>query len=177
MVRANAGLGPWDVLHQGISLRLGITMGKIGIGVGLLLLLLWVPLGERPGIGTICNAILIGVVIDISLPLLPPVTVLPLQLAQMLIGVGLIGVGSGLYLSAGMGAGPRDGVMLGLVRLTGLSIRLVRTGIELAVLLAGWLLGGSVGLGTVAFALAIGPVIQATLSVLRRLVGAPFRNN
>ncbi len=168
MVKADVGLGPWDVLHQGLSVLLGIRIGRVAIGVGILLLLLWIPLRERPGIGTVFNAVMIGLVVDLVMPWIATPDHLALALLQMGAGVVVIGIGSGLYLTAEMGAGPRDGLMMGLVRITGLSVRVVRTLIELLVLLGGWLLGGSIGAGTVAFAFGIGPVIQATLGVLTR---------
>lgn len=168
MIRANVGLGPWDVLHQGLSGQTGISIGMISILVAVPIMLCWLPLGERPGLGTLINIVLIGVALDLFLLVAPVPTWLPAQAAQMAAGVVVMGIGSGLYLSAGMGAGPRDGLMMGLVRRTGLSVRLVRTLIELSVLGLGWLLGGSVGIGTLAFAFGIGPVVQATLQVMGR---------
>lgn len=172
-VRAGLGLGPWDVLHQGISNQTGISIGTVIILVGLPIMLLWLPLGERPGFGTIANVFGVGIAADLFLNILPVQTWLPAQLGQLVFAVAIMGVGSGLYLSAGMGAGPRDGVMMGLVRRTGWSVRLIRTLLEVSVLAIGWLLGGSVGLGTVVFALGIGPAVQITLRVLRRFGGQP----
>ncbi|MCU0490135.1 MAG: YitT family protein [Chloroflexaceae bacterium] len=163
MLRAEVGLGPWDVLHQGLSERSGISIGMVSILVSVPILLLWWPLGERPGIGTVINTILLGFLIDLYLHVLPVQTWLPVQLGQMLVGIVLMGIGTGLYLSAQLGAGPRDGLMMGLVRRSGWSVRLIRTLLEVSVLALGWLLGGSVGLGTLAFAFGIGPVVQATL--------------
>lgn len=176
MIQARLGLGPWDVLHQGISLHTGMPIGTASILAGLPILLLWLPLGERPGIGTALNIILVGVFIDGFVELLPPLSphLLPAhllflaQLIQTLIGVTLLGAGSAVYITAGLGPGPRDGVMMGLVRRTGRSIRLVRTLLELTALLLGWLLGGTVGIGTLAFAFGVGPVIQTTLRLLQR---------
>lgn len=168
MVKADVGLGPWDVLHQGLSVLSGVRIGRVAIGVGVLLLLLWIPLRERPGIGTVFNAVMIGLVVDLLMPWIATPERLGIALAQMGAGVVVIGIGSGLYLTAEMGAGPRDGLMMGLVRVTGLSVRVIRTLIELTVLLLGWLLGGSIGVGTLAFAFGIGPVIQATLGILTR---------
>ncbi|MFP4430959.1 MAG: YczE/YyaS/YitT family protein [Spirochaetaceae bacterium] len=168
MVRADVGLGPWDVLHQGLSVLWGIRLGTVVIGVGILLLLLWIPLKERPGIGTVFNAVMIGLAVDLLMPWIATPGHPALALLQMGVGVVVIGVGSGLYLTAEMGAGPRDGLMMGLARVTGLSIRVIRTLIELTVLLGGRLLGGSIGVGTVAFAFGIGPVIQATLALIAR---------
>lgn len=168
MVRANIGLSPWDILHQGISRQTGIPLGMVTILVGLPIMLGWLPLRERPGIGTILNVLLIGMIIDQLLAFLPVRTWLPAQLVQMLVGVIVLGFGAGLYLSAGLGAGPRDGVMMGLVRHTGLSIRVIRTSMELAVLAIGWMLGGNIGVGTLAFAVGIGPAIQVTMRLIDR---------
>ncbi len=177
MVQAHVGLGPWDVLHQGVSTLVGIPIGMASIVVGLGIMLLWIPLGERPALGTLLNIIFIGVLVDTfmllvpsvdSSNLLPAVMMLPAQLGQMVLGVIVMGVGVGLYLSAGVGAGPRDGVMMGLVRHTGLSVRVIRTFMELIALGVGWLLGGTVGLGTLIFAFGIGPVVQSTLSIVGR---------
>jgi len=180
MVRADIGLGPWDVLHQGISFRTDIGIGTASILVGFGIMLFWLPLGERPGPGTILNIIFAGTFTNVFLGLLPPLPtllggawLLPAQVAQMVLGTVSLGVGSGLYVSAGLGAGPRDGVMMGLVRRTGLSVRLIRTGIEMVALTVGWLLGGTLGLGTLIFAFGVGPVIQTTLRVARQLRGEP----
>lgn len=182
MVRAEIGLGPWDVLHQGVSRQTGIPMGQSAILVGLLIMLLWLPLRQRPGIGTVLNIIFVGLLTDLLLALLPPLSsdivpagwLLPTQLVQMTAGIVVLGCGAGLYILAGLGTGPRDGVMMGLVERTGWSVRLIRTLIELVALAVGWLLGGSVGLGTVMFAVGIGPVIQYTLRVVRRWKGQPM---
>ncbi len=181
MVRAEIGLGPWDVLHQGVSRQTGIPMGQSAILVGLLIMLLWLPLRQRPGIGTVLNIIFVGLLTDLLLALLPPLStdivpagwLLPAQLAQMTTGIVVLGCGAGLYILAGLGTGPRDGVMMGLVEHTGWSVRLIRTLIELTALAMGWLLGGSVGLGTVMFAVGIGPVIQYTLRVVQYWKGQP----
>ncbi len=167
MVRANIGLSPWDMLHQGISRQTGIPLGMVTILVGLPIMIGWLPLRERPGIGTLLNVFLIGLILDGLLPLLPTITWLPAQIIQMLLGVIVLGIGVGLYLSAGLGAGPRDGLMMGLVRHTGLSVRLIRTCMELAVLGAGWWLGGSIGVGTLAFAVGVGPMIQVTMRLIQ----------
>jgi uncharacterized membrane protein YczE len=170
MVNAGLGLGSWQVLHQGISVHTGIQLGTVQILVGIPILALWWPLGEKPGIGTVLNVALVGVFINLAIPLVPvPGPEAPLaQLGLMAGGVVLIGIGSGLYLAADLGAGPRDGIMVGLHRRFGWSIRLNRTAVELAVLVTGFLLGGTVGIGTVAFALAIGPIVQASLAVFDR---------
>jgi uncharacterized membrane protein YczE len=168
MAAAGVGLGPWEVLNQGISRHTGIALGTVGILVGIPVLVLWIPLGEVPGIGTLLNVILIGIATNIVLPLLPhPTDVVP-QLAMMLAGVVVIGIGSGLYLGAGLGPGPRDGLMTGMHHRFGWSIRRGRTAVELTALVLGFLLGGTVGIGTVVFALGIGPLVQALLRVLGR---------
>jgi len=168
MAASGLGLGPWEVLHQGIANRTGLALGTVSILVGIPVLALWWPLGERPGIGTILNIALIGVATNVTLPLLPrPTDALP-QLAMSVGGVLVIGMGSGLYLAADLGPGPRDGLMTGLHHRFGWSIRRARTGIELIVLVVGFLLGGTVGLGTILFAFGIGPVVQAFLRVFDR---------
>ena len=160
IVAGDIGLAPWDVMHDGISERTGMPIGTAIIVVGFALLLVWIPLRVRPGIGTILNAIEIGLAVDLLLPLLPePDHWLP-RLALMASGVVTFGVGTGLYIGAGLGPGPRDGLMTGLAARTGYSLRLVRTVIEIAVLIAGWALGGTPGIGTAVFALSIGPIVQ-----------------
>jgi len=168
MVRAGAGLGPWEALHQGIQLRTGIPMGTVSILLGVPILALWWPLGERPGIGTLINVVLIGVATNVGNDLIPAPEPLLARFAMMLAGVVVIGVGSGLYLAADLGPGPRDGLMTGIHRRFGWSIRRARTAIEVTVLAIAWLLGGSIGLGTVVFAFGIGPVIQVMLGVFDR---------
>ena len=165
MVQADLGLGPWDVLHQGLSDRTGIPIGTVGILVGFVVLLGWLPLRERLGIGTILNVIIIGVVIDVTLWVLPDLDGVALRLAVMLVGAFLFGPGSGFYIGARLGAGPRDGLMTGLAA-RGWTVRTVRTAMELVVLAVGFLLGGSVGLGTVVFALTIGPNVHYWLDRL-----------
>lgn len=160
MVIADLGLAPWDVLHQGISRRTGIPIGTVVIIVGLLLLVAWIPLRERIGIGTIANAIVIGVVLDMSLLVLPEqLTQWWLRWGAMLVGVLLVGIGSGYYIGAGLGPGPRDGLMTGIARF-GYPIFAVRAAIEIGALIVGWLLGGTVGVGTVVFALSMGPLVH-----------------
>ncbi|MFI7481617.1 YitT family protein [Kocuria sp. M1R5S2] len=163
LVRAQLGVIPWDVLHQGLSRQLGVSMGTVVVALSLLLLLLWIPLRERPGLGTISNALVVGVVLDATLAVLPPVEAMPLRVLLVVTGVLLNAVATAGYIGVHLGPGPRDGLMTGLVRRTGGSVRVVRTSIEATVVLVGWLLGGSVGLGTVLYALAIGPLVQVLL--------------
>ncbi|MGP3991197.1 membrane protein YczE [Streptomyces sp. 3N207] len=160
MVRAGLGLDPWDVFHQGISEHTGLSIGTVSIIVGAMVLLLWWPIRERPGLGTVSNVFLVGLSMDATLWLLPQADALAYRIPLLLGGVVLNGAATGLYISARFGPGPRDGLMTGLHRVTGRSIRLVRTGIEVVVLLTGILLGGSAGVGTVLYALAIGPLAQ-----------------
>ena len=162
-IRAGLGLDPWDVFHQGLSNRTGLSIGLVVIAVSFLVLLLWIPLRQMPGFGTLCNAILVGVFADIGLWLLPPVSHLALQIVLLAGAVLVNAVASACYIGAGFGPGARDGLMTGLARRTGWSVRLSRTLIEVTVLAAGWLLGGSVGVGTVVYALAIGPLVHILL--------------
>jgi uncharacterized membrane protein YczE len=159
-VRANLGLDPWDVLHQGISEHAGIPIGQVSIVVGAAVLLLWIPLRQRPGLGTVSNVVVVGTVMDATLRLVPAPTGLALRVPLLALAVVLNGAATGLYIAALLGPGPRDGLMTGLGRRTGRSLRLVRTGIEATVLAAGAALGGSAGVGTVVYALAIGPLAQ-----------------
>ncbi len=168
MAASGLGLGPWEAFHQGISIRTGISLGTVSILVGIPVLALWWPLGERPGIGTILNIALIGTATNIALPLLPGPADPLHQLAMTVAGVLTIGLGSGLYLAADLGPGPRDGLMTGLHHRFGWSIRRARTAIEVLVLVAGFLLGGTIGLGTILFAFGIGPVVQVFLRVFDR---------
>ncbi|MFJ3202218.1 YitT family protein [Streptomyces sp. NPDC086989] len=165
LVRAGLGLDPWDVFHQGIAERTGWSIGTVSVAVGALVLLLWVPLRQRPGLGTLSNVLAVGLTMDATLAVVPDVHGALAQAALLAAGIVLNGVATGLYIAACFGAGPRDGLMTGLHRRTGRSLRLVRTGIELTVLLAGVLLGGTAGVGTVAYALAIGPLSQLFLRV------------
>ena len=163
VLRAGLGLAPWDVLHQGLAEHLGTTIGQMVVGVSFVVLLAWLPLRERPGFGTFANAVLVGVFVDLTLLVLDPVQAWPVRLLLLLGGVLLNGLATALYIGASLGPGPRDGLMTGLVRRTGRSVRLVRTLIEVTVLLVGFLLGGTVGVGTLLYAFAIGPVAHALL--------------
>ncbi len=156
------GTGPWDVLHGGIAQRTNLPPGFVINLVGLVILPLWIPLKERVGLGTVLNALEIGIVLDLVKPLIPEPDNLAMRVLFSIIGLVIIALGSGLYIGSGLGAGPRDGVMMGLKRL-GLSVRMARTLIEAATLLIGWLLGGKVGFGTVLFMLGIGPLVQFML--------------
>lgn len=159
-VRSGLGLDPWDVFHQGLSEHLGLAIGTVSIIVGAAVLLGWVPLRQRPGLGTVSNVVLIGVSMNASLMWLPHVHLVGWRITDMLAGVLLCGVATGMYIGANLGPGPRDGLMTGLARRTGRSIRLTRTALEVTVLATGWLLGGTVGVGTVVFAVTIGPLAQ-----------------
>lgn len=175
MVAADLGLSPWDVLHQGISYRTGLPIGSVTILVGLVVLAAWLPLRERPGVGTVLNVVVIGVVVDLTLLVLTTPDALALRIAMMLAGPLLFGIGSGLYIGSGLGPGPRDGLMTGLARRTGRRVGGIRTGLEISVLATGWLLGGTVGAGTVVFALGIGPVVAVALRWLTLADAAPRR--
>jgi uncharacterized membrane protein YczE len=157
MIRARLGLDSWDVLHQGIARRSGVQFGWVVIAIGAAVLLLWVPLRQRPGIGTISNVIVVGLAVDAALDVMPAPGAMPARIALLVSGVVVNGVATGLYIGAGLGPGPRDGLMTGLAA-RGHSIRVVRTAIEVTVLAGGWLLGGSVGVGTVLYAVTIGPL-------------------
>ena len=161
-VVAGLGLSPWEVLHQGISARTPLTIGVAGILVGFAVLAAWIPLLQRPGVGTILNVIVIGVVIDLTLAVVDVTEILALRWVFLLGGLLLVAIGSGIYIGVRLGPGPRDGLMTGLAE-RGISIRLARTIIEGTALGAGWLLGGTVGVGTVVVAVSIGPSVQAFL--------------
>ncbi len=166
-LRANLGLAPWDIFHKGLSKKLDISIGLVIVGVGLLLLLLWIPLRQRPGIGTILNALEIGFVVNLTKPLVGEPDQLVMRTLMVIAGVLVIALGSALYIGAGLGSGPRDGLMLGLSKrsIAGrqISIRLARTVIELTVMVAGLFLGGSIGVGTLIFMFGIGPLVQQIL--------------
>jgi len=163
VVRSALGNIPWDVLHQGLSQATGLPFGTVAVIVSLLVLLLWVPLRERPGLGTISNALVIGPCAEVTLRLVPEDLPLWVRIGLFVVGVLLNGVATAAYIGARFGPGPRDGLMTWLVSRTGGSIRIVRTGIEVVVVLIGWLLGGTFGVGTVLFALVIGPLIHVLL--------------
>jgi uncharacterized membrane protein YczE len=163
MVRAELGLGPWDVLHQGLSERSGLTIGTAGILVGVVVMLAWIPLRERPGVGTVLNVIVVGGVMDLTLLVVDDVDGTALRWLTLGVGIGLVALGTALYIGAGLGPGPRDGLMTGWSRRRGTSLRAVRTTVELSALVVGWALGGKVGPGTVIFAFAVGPLLQCAL--------------
>jgi uncharacterized membrane protein YczE len=167
-VQAGLGLDPWDVLHQGIALRLDRQIGTVSIAVGVIVLLLWIPLRQRPGLGTVSNVLVVGLVMNATLAVLPVQSGDVARVALLAGAVLLCGLATGMYISAGFGPGPRDGLMTGIARRSGISIRLSRTAVELTVLLTGWLLGGTVGVGTVLFAVAIGPLAQLFLRLFVR---------
>ncbi|MFC9328259.1 YitT family protein [Kitasatospora sp. NPDC057015] len=163
MMRGGLGVNPWDVLHQGLQHHLGLSIGTWVTLTGATVLLLWIPLRQRPGVGTVGNVLLLGVAMDLTLRVVDTPGSLPARIALLAGGILLNGLATGLYIGARLGPGPRDGLMTGLHRRTGRSLRLIRTCIELTVLLVGVLLGGTAGIGTVAYALAIGPLAQAFL--------------
>ncbi|OBF18928.1 hypothetical protein [Mycobacterium sp. ACS4331] len=179
MVRAGLGLDPWDVFHVGLARLTGWSLGTVTAAVGVAVLLAWIPLRIRPGVGTVANVIVIAVAVDVSLALLPAPTQMPARVAMLVGAVVINALSTVLYIGAGLGPGPRDGLMTGLVARTGRSVRLVRTMIEATVLIVGALLGGTVGVGTVLYALGIGPLVQLFLRLMpRRLLfddfGAPM---
>ena len=163
LVRSSLGVMPWDVLHQGLARQLGWSLGAVTVLVGFLVLLAWVPLRQRPGLGTVSNVVVIGVAVDGALALLPEVDALPGRIGLAVGGIVLNAVATAAYIGVHLGPGPRDGLMTGLVRRTGGSVRVVRTAIEVAVVVIGWLLGGTLGVVTVAYALLIGPLVHLLL--------------
>jgi uncharacterized membrane protein YczE len=168
-VRADLGLDPWGAFHQGVSQVTGLSFGTTIIVVGAITLLLWIPLRQKPGLGTISNIIVIGLTSDLALAILPELHSLLLQYAFAIGGTLLTGVAGALYMAAGFGTGPRDGLMLGMVRYTGWPVGRVRGTMELAVLAAGWLLGGTIGVGTLIHALVIGPSLDRSMRVTHAL--------
>lgn len=171
LIAAGAGNSPWTVLSQGFSQISGWSIGVTTFLTSLAVLILWIPLRQMPGIGTILNAVIISVAIEFSLPYLPQPQSYLLQILQTSVGILLVGFGSGLYLIANLGPGPRDGLMTGLQRVTNLPVARVRTAIEVTVVLLGWLLGGTVGLGTLMFALGIGPAVSMGLYLVNNFSG------
>jgi uncharacterized membrane protein YczE len=163
LVRAHLGLDPWDVFHEGITKRFGLDFGLVSAITGVLVLLAWIPLRQRPGVGTIANIALVALSVDAVLVTVPQQTALLVRVPMLVAAIVLNGLATAVYVGARLGPGPRDGLMTGLSARTGRSIRLVRTGIEVTVLVAGWLLGGTVGIGTVLYAVGIGPLIQLFL--------------
>jgi uncharacterized membrane protein YczE len=159
-IRATLGLGPWDVFHEGVAEKSGLSFGLVVILTSFVVLLLWIPLRQKPGFGTLSNAVVVGLAVDFGLAVIPEGGPLPVRLAMLAAAVGLNAVAGAAYLGARLGPGARDGLMTGFVRRTGASVARVRTIIELSVMSAGFALGGTVGLGTVAYALSIGPLLQ-----------------
>ena len=166
MVRARLGNMPWDVFHQGLARHLRLSFGTLVIAVGAVVLLLWIPLRQRPGIGTLSNVVVIGLAVDGTLAVLPAPHPMAVRIPLLVFGIAFNGLATGLYIGAALGPGPRDGLMTGLSARTGRSLRLVRTALEVTVVLAGWLLGGTLGVGTLAYALTIGPLAQVFLPLL-----------
>jgi uncharacterized protein len=173
LVHSRLGNSPWTVLAEGVSKHTPLAIGTATIAISGLVMLAWIPLRQRPGIGTVANAVLIGVAIDAMLPLLPGPGGIVARYGFVAVGIGLVGLGSGLYLTANLGPGPRDGLMTGLHFRTGRSLRLIRTLIEGSALVVGFVLGGRVGVGTVAFALLVGPAVQAAVHALGGLAARP----
>ncbi|MFE5189822.1 YitT family protein [Streptomyces sp. NPDC056628] len=163
LVGAGLGLEPWGVLHQGLAERTGLTIGVVSIIVGAAVLLLWIPLRQRPGLGTVSNVFAVGLAMDGTLALLPETHSLAARIPFLVAGIVLNGMATGLYIAARFGPGPRDGLMTGLHRRTGRSIRLTRTAVEVAVVTTGFALGGTIGIGTILYALSIGPLAQLFL--------------
>ncbi|WP_433665337.1 YczE/YyaS/YitT family protein [Nocardia sp. CA-128927] len=168
MVRAGLGLDPWDVFHQGVARHVPISFGAVTALTGIAVLLAWIPLRQRPGLGTVSNVVVIAVSVDVGLWLLPAWEMIPARVGAMGAAVVLNAIATVLYIGAGMGPGPRDGLMTGLVRRTGVSVWVVRTAIEVTVLSIGWVLGGSVGIGTLVYAFGIGPLIQLLIPAVNR---------
>ena len=167
IIGSGSGVSPWTVLAQGISSKSGLSIGVATFLISVSILLFWIPLRQIPGIGTVSNAIVVALVLDLILPYLPRFEHTGLQIAQVVLGVFITGFGGAIYLIANLGPGPRDGLMTGLQSLTNFPIASVRVGLEVSVVFVGWLLGGTVGLGTVLFALGIGPSVSTSLFALR----------
>ncbi len=162
IVLADLGADPWTVLHQGLANHIPLTLGQTTVAVSFAVLAVWIPLREKPGLGTIGNAVIVGLMVDVTLAVLPEIDRTGLQIVSLILGIVGTGIASGLYIGAGLGPGPRDGLMTGFARF-GWPIRRIRTAIEAVALVVGWLLGGSVGFGTLAFALFIGPIVHVAL--------------
>ena len=173
IIRSALGNMPWDVLHQGLAGRIGWSIGTVSILVGALVLLAWIPLRQRPGLGTVSNVVVIGLAVDATLAVVPAPSAVPLRVGLLVAGVLLNAVATAAYIGVHLGPGPRDGLMTGLVRRTGGSVRLVRTSIEVVVVATGWLLGGTLGLGTAVYAVAIGPLVQVLLPRLSLSPASP----
>lgn len=175
LVIAGLGLGPWDVLHQGLARHIGLAIGTWSVIIGAVVLLLWIPLREKPGLGTVSNVLVIGLTMNVVLAAVPMIEGYPARITGLIVGVVLNGIATGCYIGAGLGSGPRDGLMTGIAA-RGYSIRLVRTSIEIIVLGAGWLLGGTVGVGTIVYAVCIGPLAHIFIPIFGRgLQRAPVR--
>ena len=172
LVDAALGNAPWTVFAQGVSVRTGITIGLATFFTSVVVLLMWIPLRERPGLGTIANAVVIATALQVMMGVLPTPESFGWRLAQVIVGIALVGVGSGLYLTTNLGPGPRDGLMTGIHQRTGIAVTPIRLSIEVVVLAIGWLLGGTVGIGTVLFALLIGPSVGYGLRLVGWIAGA-----
>lgn len=170
LITSNIGVSPWTVLAQGISVKTKYSIGITTFIVSICVLFFWIPLKQKPGIGTILNTIIVSIVIDVSLPYLPSPDLFLFQVIQVIIGITIVGLGSGLYLIANLGPGSRDGLMTGLQRKTNLPISLLRAVIEISAVITGWYLGGVVGIGTILFALGIGPFVSAGLFFVSRYI-------
>lgn len=168
LVLAGLGLDPWDVFHQGLSRQTHLPIGTWSIIVGVAVLFLWIPLRLRPGVGTVCNAVIIGSVMDVVLGVAPTPEALPLRVLCLVCGTLMAGIATGAYIGADLGPGPRDGLMVGIAA-RGHSVRVVRTSLELGVLVAGFVLGGTVGIGTVVYAVSIGPLAHVTIPAFSRV--------
>ena len=173
IIGSGSGVSPWTVLAQGISIRTDLSVGSTTFLISIGILIFWIPLKQVPGIGTILNAIIIASTIDLTLPYLPQPNETYLKLLQVCIGIFIVGLGSGIYLISNLGPGPRDGLMIGLQKLTGTSIPLIRTILELSAVISGWLLGGVVGIGTVLFVFGIGPCVGIGLTLVEKISNKP----
>ena len=166
LVESALGNSPWTVLAEGVTEQTGVSIGITTVAISFLVLAMWIPLRQEPGLGTVANAVVVGLALGVTVELVPDLEGLALRAAEVVVGIGMVALGSGLYLMTRLGAGPRDGLMLGLHRRTGRSVRLVRTVLESAAVALGFVLGGTVGLGTLAFAFGIGPAVQVALGAL-----------